>query len=204
MKVAVIGAGMTGVATAELLRRAGHTVTLIDRLRPGDPGQTSYGNAGILASASLIPVSTPGVLAKAPGRWLNRDGPLFLRLGYLPRLLPWLRPFLARATPEGVAETAAGLAPLISDTVEAHEALAKGTPAEGMIHRGPWVLLYPSRAAYEAEAAEFALKRQHGLTWEEWDRARLEEWDPALGPAYQFAAAMDGHGWLDGAGPYLA
>ncbi len=33
--VIVIGAGMLGVATAQWLRRAGHRVTLIDRVRPG-------------------------------------------------------------------------------------------------------------------------------------------------------------------------
>ncbi len=41
MDVIVVGAGITGVSAAEWLRRDGHEVTLIDRVRPGDPAQTS-------------------------------------------------------------------------------------------------------------------------------------------------------------------
>ena len=66
MKVIVVGAGITGVSSAEWLRRYGHDFTLIDRVRPGDPAQTSYGNGGILARCSVVPVSVPGLLAKAP------------------------------------------------------------------------------------------------------------------------------------------
>ncbi len=60
MKVIVVGAGITGVSAAEWLRRDGHEVTLIDRVRPGDPTQTSYGNAGILARSGVVPTSVPG------------------------------------------------------------------------------------------------------------------------------------------------
>jgi D-amino-acid dehydrogenase len=50
--VAVIGAGIVGVATALWLRRDGHAVTLIDRAEPGEGA--SYGNGGVLASVSIV------------------------------------------------------------------------------------------------------------------------------------------------------
>ena len=62
MKVIVVGAGITGVSAAEWLRRDGHEVTLIDRVRPGDPAQTSYGNAGILGRSGVVPNSVPGLI----------------------------------------------------------------------------------------------------------------------------------------------
>ncbi|MEM0923748.1 MAG: FAD-dependent oxidoreductase, partial [Pseudomonadota bacterium] len=83
MQIIVVGAGITGVATALILARAGQSVTLIDRLAPGDPGQTSFGNAGILASAGVVPVSVPGLLSKVPRMWLDRDGPVYFRLSHL-------------------------------------------------------------------------------------------------------------------------
>src|SRR6056297_1098078 len=95
MRIAVLGAGIVGLSTAEWLRRDGHEVTLIDRVEPGDPSQTSYGNAGVLANSGVVPVPVPGVMAAAPRMLFDPDGPLFLRWGYLPRLLPWLVPFLA-------------------------------------------------------------------------------------------------------------
>ncbi|MEM7198318.1 MAG: FAD-dependent oxidoreductase, partial [Pseudomonadota bacterium] len=44
--IAVIGAGIVGVACAEWLRRDSHQVTLIDRNQAGE--ETSFGNAGVL------------------------------------------------------------------------------------------------------------------------------------------------------------
>lgn len=64
--VAVIGAGIVGVSTAIWLRRLGADVTLIDRAAPGTG--TSHGNAGVLAACSVTPVTSPGLLTKAPDR----------------------------------------------------------------------------------------------------------------------------------------
>ena len=59
--ILVIGAGITGVSSAEWLRRDGWQVTLIDRIDPGHPDQTSFGNAGLIARGAIIPVSVPGL-----------------------------------------------------------------------------------------------------------------------------------------------
>ena len=55
-RVLVVGAGITGVSIAEQLRRAGAKVTLVDKVDPGDARQTSYGNAGMIARAAIVPV----------------------------------------------------------------------------------------------------------------------------------------------------
>ncbi|MEM7679073.1 MAG: hypothetical protein AAF449_24105, partial [Myxococcota bacterium] len=49
---------------------------------------TSYGNAGVLAACSIAPGTAPGLIRKAPGMLRNPEFPLFLRWGYLPKLLP--------------------------------------------------------------------------------------------------------------------
>ena len=85
--VAIIGAGIVGVSTAIWLQRAGHSVTLIDPKGPA--GGTSYGNAGVLASAAVVPVTVPGLLFKAPGMLFDKNSPLFLRWSYLPKLIPF-------------------------------------------------------------------------------------------------------------------
>ncbi len=70
--VAIIGAGIVGVSTAIWLQRDGHKVILIDRKGPGEG--TSHGNGGVLASCSIVPVTVPGLLRKAP-RMLLRSEP---------------------------------------------------------------------------------------------------------------------------------
>ena len=203
-KIAVVGAGILGVSTAEWLRRDGAEVELIDRIEPGSPEQTSYGNAGLLASSSIVPVAVPGLIAKIPGMLLNPDSPLFLRWSYLPRMLPWIARYLANGNERKVREIAGGLAHIIGDSVEQHLALAKGTPAEAFICHGPYAYLFPSRAAYEKDPFAFVLRQEHGFRWEERTREQLVADDPDLGEAYQFGIFMLDHGWLTDPGAYVS
>ena len=53
--VIVLGAGIVGVSVALHLARA--RVTLVDRRGPGE--ETSYGNAGLIERASVIPYAFP-------------------------------------------------------------------------------------------------------------------------------------------------
>ena len=48
VNVVVAGAGIVGVSSAIWLQRAGHIVTLVDRME--DRTRTSFGNAGVLAA----------------------------------------------------------------------------------------------------------------------------------------------------------
>jgi len=192
MRIAVLGAGIVGLCTAEWLRRDGHEVTLIDRVEPGDPAQASFGNAGVLAGSGVVPVPVPGLIAAAPRLLFDPDGPLFLRWGYLPRLLPWLVPYLMAGRRGEVERISRALAALVSDTLDQHRALARGTGAEGYIASVPYTYLYRDREAYEADALGHALRRAAGIEARERDRAALEAADPHLGPRYGFGLAFAG------------
>jgi D-amino-acid dehydrogenase len=204
MDIIVAGGGITGVSTAEWLRRDGHDVTLIDRVAPGDSDQTSYGNAGLLACSAVVPVPVPGVWKKAPKMLLDPDGPLFLRWSYLPRLLPWLIPYLRNGRRDKVEAIAKALIPLVGDTVEQHQSLARGTPAERWINTSEYSYLYPDRAAFRDDAFGFALRKAHGFEWQERDRDTLLDVDPNIGPDYGFAATFGDHGWIADPGRYVA
>ncbi|WP_118135230.1 FAD-binding oxidoreductase [Oceanicella sp. SM1341] len=204
-KAVVVGAGITGVAAALWLRREGWEVTLVERGGPGGRGQASFGNAGLLAAASVVPVSMPGLIWRAPKMLLDPDAPLFLRWRYLPRLMPWLVPFLRNGSAEKVQRISGSIAALTGDTVEQHEALSAGTGAARYIRRGDYGFLYRDRAAFEADGAGFALKRAHGFRWAEHEAEALRARDPELaGAAAGFLAAFPDHGWLTAPGPYVA
>ena len=59
--VIVIGAGVVGMGCASYLQRAGHRVTVIDRLPPGRA--TSFGNGGGIASTFVLPLAMPVIIA---------------------------------------------------------------------------------------------------------------------------------------------
>lgn len=200
----IVGAGITGVCAAEWLRRDGWTVILIDPIQPGAPEQTSYGNAGLLSRTSVLPIATPSLLRNIPSMLLDPDSPLFLRWSYLPRLLPWLMPFLRSAKGERVGEISLALAALTFDANEQHLSLVRGTPAEAFIRRGDLVSLYRNRQAYDGDVLTRQTREQFGLVPGLLDRKDILARDPNIGPAYQFATVFDDFCWLTSPGAYVA
>lgn len=204
LKIAVIGAGIVGTSTALWLRRDGHEVTVFDRIEPGDPAQTSYGNAGLLARAAVVPVPTPGIIKAVPKMLFDRDGPLFMRWRYLPKLLPWLVPFLRGSDEATVRRTASALSDILADSVDQHRSITEGTDAARFIETGRYTYLYKDRAAYQKDAFGFAIRAEHGFTWDELDSEAVREIDPHLGPDYGFGASLHDHGWISDPGGYVA
>lgn len=201
MHVAVIGAGIVGVSTAIWLQRAGHSVTLIDRKGPGEGA--SYGNAGVLAAASVVPVTVPGLLAKAPRMLLDPGQPLFLRWRHLPRLAPWLARYLRHCRPEEVRRIARALRPIIGEALADHQALAAGTAAARHIAPSDYLFLYESRAKFAADGFGWGLRRDLGYRWEELEGGELRNYDPVVAPAYGFAARLPEHGRIADPGAYV-
>lgn len=204
MRIAVLGGGIVGVSAAEWLRRDGHAVTLIDRLDPGDPGQASYGNAGVLACNGVVPVPVPGLLAKAPAMLLSRDGPLFLRWRHLPRLMPWLRRYLRAGRLAEVERISRALADLVADTVDQHRSLAAGTPAERFLGTGRFVYLYRDRAGWEGDALGIRLRAAAGIAHRPLDRRALEAAVPGIGATYRFGIEYSASGHVTDPGAYVA
>lgn len=199
--VAVIGAGMVGVSTALWLQRRGVRVTLIDR--EGPAAGTSQGNGGVLASIAVVPVPVPGLLRKAPGMLFDPDQPLFLKWGYLPRLLPFLARYLPYGRADRVERISQGLTTLLHDSPDQHVALAEGTPAAGYIRRGSYLYGYPGRADFEKDAFGWELKRRRGLPFRELDAAALAEFDPALKGRFGYGVECPEHGIITDPGAYV-
>ncbi|MGY6409535.1 MAG: NAD(P)/FAD-dependent oxidoreductase [Alkalilacustris sp.] len=200
--VVVVGAGIVGVASAIWLRRAGIGVTLVDRAGPGRG--TSHGNAGVLAACSVVPVTAPGLVGRAPRMLLNPDFPLFLRWAYLPRMAGWLVRYLSHANDTDTRRIARGLAPLVSTSVAEHRALAAGTPAEALLEDADYGFAYADRAAFEADAYTWALRAEAGFHPVLHEGAAVRECEPALGPGVGCLATVPGHGFVRDPGGYVA
>ncbi|MBW4709241.1 FAD-binding oxidoreductase [Roseobacter sp. YSTF-M11] len=201
-KIIVIGAGIVGVSTGIWLRRFGADVTLIDRAAPGQG--TSYGNAGVLAACSMVPVTAPGLVRKGPGMLMNRDFPLFLKWGYLPRLAPWLMRYLRHANDADTRRIAKGLTPIVGDAVDQHKALTKGTDAAHWVTDSDYHFAYADRGAFEADSYSWSLRRDAGFAPEVHIGAAVQEVEPNLSPAIGCLATMKDHGFIRDPGSYVA
>jgi glycine/D-amino acid oxidase-like deaminating enzyme len=201
-RVVVIGGGIMGLSSAIWLLRGGCAVTIVD---PGIARRpASFGNAGVLAACSVVPVTTPGLIRKAPLLLFNPNFPLFVRWRYLPKLMPWLVRYLKHANATDAARIAKGLAPLTRDTYAQHKALAGGTAAERWLQSSGYFFAYDSRAAFEADGFGWGLRREAGFTWEEFEGERLRELDPSLGPKVGFGILLQDHGFVLSPGGYIA
>ena len=99
MKIAVLGAGVVGVASAYYLQKDGHEVVLVDR-QPAVARETSYANAGMIAPGHAFAWASP----RAPKILLQslwrKDTALRFRLRADPALWGWSMKFLRECTAE--------------------------------------------------------------------------------------------------------
>ncbi len=199
--VVIVGAGIVGVSTALHLQRDGHQVTLIDKAGPAEGA--SYGNGGVLASCSMVPVTGPGLIRKAPGMLFSPNQPLFLKWRYLPRLLPWLARYLSHANAEDTRRIAAAVHGIVGDSLAEHQALARGTGAEKWIVPSDYLYIYNDRAHFQSDAFGWGIRKAHGFTWDELEGAVFHDYDPAFAPHLGFAVRLGNHGRITDPGRYV-
>lgn len=192
--IIIIGAGIVGTATALWLKRAGHQVTLIDK---GEPGMgASFGNGCLLASCAMVPVTTPGLISKGAKYLFDPNFPLFMRWGYTPKLLPWLMKYLSFANDADTRRIAKSLTHIVGDSVEQHQALTQGTPAAKWIKESDYNFAYKDRAAFEADAYVWELRREAGFIPEIIEGPAVQEHEPILGKNTSLLAVNKNHGFI--------
>jgi D-amino-acid dehydrogenase len=204
-QVVVIGAGVVGLACAIELLRDGHAVTILEPGIPGGEQAASYGNGTLLNPSSVIPMSSPGLWRKVPRYLRDPLGPLTIRWAYLPRLLPWLRRFVqAGSTAEKVAATGRALRPLLADSPALHRALAEEAGVGDLITKHGGLFVFPDRAAFEAEAQSWNVRRDNGVKWLELDENELRQREPTVDRRYKFAVLVEENGQCRDPGAYVA
>ncbi|KPA21314.1 D-amino acid dehydrogenase small subunit [Shimia sp. SK013] len=201
MNVIVVGAGIVGVSCAIWLQRSGHTVTIVDRTGPASG--TSHGNAGVLAAGAIVPVPVPGLLRRVPKMLLDRDAPLFLRWGYLPKLLPFLVKYLSFATDAHVDAYGKAMTSLMHDTLDQHRQLADGTPAAGFVHSDDFCFGYETRAAFDADAYGWAKRKAAGYEYDVMSGADYAARDSSFGRSFETVVACKNHGRVSDPGAYV-
>ena len=201
-RVIIAGAGIVGVSAGIWLRRVSDAdVTIIDRLPPGEG--TSHGNAGVIAACSVVPVTAPGLVRKAPKMLMNPDFPLFMRWGYFPRLLPWLMKYLSNANDSDTRRIAKGLATIVSDSVEQHKSLVADTNAADWVKESDYSFAYANRAAFEADAYTWGLRREVGFEPLIREGDAVRAFEPSLSPQVSLLATMEDHGYIRDPGGYV-
>ena len=203
--VAIIGAGIVGACSAIEALRLGFRVTIIDPAEPGGEQSASYGNGCWLSPMSVIPPAFPGLWKKVPKFLMDPLGPLAIRWSYFPRVFPWLLQYLrAGWTWDSVEETARALRPLVVDAPALHLRIAEEAGVGHLIERRGLIYVYPTRAAFEAEAMPWEIRHRVGVRWIELDSNDLNQREPDLDRRYTFGVMVEEGGHCTDPGAYTA
>jgi D-amino-acid dehydrogenase len=197
-RVAVIGAGVVGLACASQLQMRGYDVTVIDPREPGS--YCSYGNAGCLSRASCVPLGLPGMWKKVPGWLMDPKGPLVIAPRYALDIAPWLWRFWRSTSMQRVNAIADALHPLLDVSIEKWRPLAKWAGVPELIRQDGYAFVYESDAAYLGDSLGRELRRARGVKLEILTGAAIREFDPALSPAIAHMVLMPEQGHVPNPG----
>jgi D-amino-acid dehydrogenase len=179
VRVAVLGAGVVGVAGAWYLARAGHDVTLVDR-QPEPGRETSFANGGQISAGHAEPWAKPQVVPKIL-KWLGReDAPLLFRPRADLRQWLWGLRFALECLPGRFERNTRRLAGLARYSRECLAALREDTGIEYFrVDKG--ILHFCTDAAdFEALAAHADHMRELGIERVVKSATECLELEPAL------------------------
>lgn len=126
--VAVVGAGMVGLATAWFLQQYGLRTTVVDRV--GVAAGASWGNAGYLAPAFTVPLPEPSLLRRGLASLVDAQSPVVLPRLTEPRAWSFLARFATRCTSSRWRRSMRVFTDLNERSLEAYDQLADdGLPA---------------------------------------------------------------------------
>ncbi|MDX8535032.1 FAD-dependent oxidoreductase [Mesorhizobium sp. VK25A] len=161
VEIAIIGAGVVGLATALRLAGEGREVLLID---PNEPGSgASFGNAGTIAEYACMPVGNPGVLRALPKLLLDPDSPFSLRWAALFQLAPWLVRFVRQSLPATTRANALALAGLLAEALPAWGEMVQEAGLQDLMRRNGCLYVYRRAGDFAASEGGRALRAELGV-----------------------------------------
>ena len=199
--VIVIGAGITGISAALLLQAEGAKITIIDPLIPGDEGQASFGNAGVIAIGSILPLASRHAFSDMLKMLVSRDAPMFAPAGHLPKLARFGLSFLSAGRHKYDA-TVEALSGISMTAVDDHMAL-NVEEAKALIRHGPYASVFRSAKEFKNERHHFEEKRSLGFQIKYIKNEKLDDIDPNLSSDFRYAAMVENCAWIESPMQYM-
>ncbi|MBT8179419.1 MAG: FAD-dependent oxidoreductase [Eudoraea sp.] len=178
-QIVVIGGGIVGLSSAYYLQQDGNQVTIIDKTDLS--GGASYVNAGYLTPSHIIPLASPGMMAKGIKWMFNSSSPFYIKPRLDPDFLKWAWYFNKSSTKAHVEKAI----PLIKDLnllskelyTDWHES---GEMGDFQLEKKGLLMLYKSRKEGEHEKEIAKRAASLGLEVRELTARELSKIQPNL------------------------
>jgi len=200
--VCVIGAGSIGVSSALHLQQRGWDVTLVDRNSPGR--ETSYGNAGIINSGSMVALNSP-MIHKSLASLLKNDKPqLRYSIKHILKNLPWMLQFLQNSKTRQSDKTAEALYSLTSVALDEHKAFMQRT---GNLHRlseAGWLRVYRNEPGFVDDSYDAQQLRRFNIPGKKLSVDELRDLEPSLKHIYSSGYLLTGAASINNPGALMS
>ncbi|WP_036153111.1 NAD(P)/FAD-dependent oxidoreductase [Maribacter forsetii] len=175
--VVVIGGGIVGLSTAYYLHKEGFEVTVIDK---GDiTTGASFVNAGYITPSHIIPLASPGMIAKGIKMMFNSASPFYMK----PRLdvdfLKWSWYFHKSSTPEKVEKAIPAIKEINLISRELFTDIKNsGDLGDFQLERKGLLMMYKTEAAYLHEKQVAERVAFEGLEVSDLNKEELHQLEP--------------------------
>lgn len=159
--IAIIGGGIVGLCSAYYLNKAGHQVTVFDEGNLHD--NCSIGNAGMVVPSHIIPLASPGMIAKGI-RWMfSSKSPFYVKPRLRGDLIKWGMKFYSHANKQHVDRSIPVLKDISVLSKTLYQELAASKHFDfGYEERG-LMMLYQNSNTEEEEIEAAHLSNKHGV-----------------------------------------
>ena len=182
MQTIIIGAGVTGVATAYYLQQFGADVTVLERAE-GAGLETSFGNGGGLTAGVVEPWNAPGihkVLLQSLGR---KDAPILLRAMAIPGMMSWGIRFLRESRQDAFIENIKRNSVLARYSLALMKQIREETRIEYRLSDTGTLLVFRDRASLDNHVGHAGfLGEECGVEYKVLDTPELAALEPSLRP----------------------
>lgn len=160
-RVAVIGGGIIGLASAYYLKKANHDVVVIDK---GIPGQAcSAGNMGWICPTLSGPVPAPGLVSTSIKWMLKKDSPLYIKPTIAPSLAGWLYQFWRHCNERDFISSYAANLEISKNTLSLFDELQAEGEVNFEMHSNGLLFLFTNENEIEKKYNELKFVTKIGL-----------------------------------------
>ena len=175
--IVIIGGGIVGLCSAYYLSKEGHKITVIDK---GDiTSGASFVNAGYITPSHIIPLASPGMIAKGIKMMFNSASPFYMKPRLDAEFLKWSWYFHKSSTKAKVEKAIPVIKEINLISRELFTDIRNsGDLGEFQLERKGLLMLYKTEASYlhEKEVADRASFL--GLEVSDLNKAQLKRIEP--------------------------
>ncbi len=186
VSIAVIGAGIVGVASAYELARRGYEIVVYDPAPPGEAGP-SRSNAGHVAASDIHPLSTPGIHWKALKMLINPDGALKIPLSDALKHIPWFWRFWRTSNGKHFEAASNALSYLCRNALTDTAAMLESAGMHNMLTANGGIFIYDTKQSFNAAKHSWANKSVHGFDSEEMDAKQISREISSINDKFRYA-----------------